>query len=92
MIETAISIAIAMFSIAVLLSFWRLAIGPDVLDRVLALDTLYINAIGLALLLGLRFQTQLLFEAALVIALLGFLGTVALARFAERGDLIERHD
>ena len=92
MIQTALSLAIVMFAIAFLLAFWRLVIGPDLLDRVLALDTLYVNAIGLALLLGLRFETQLLFEAALVIALLGFLGTVALARFAERGDLIERHD
>jgi multicomponent K+:H+ antiporter subunit F len=92
MIETALSITLAMFGIATLLAAWRLAIGPDLLDRVLALDTLYINAIGVALLLGLRFQTQLLFETALVIAMLGFLGTVALARFAERGDLIERHD
>jgi len=92
MIQTALSLAIVMFAIAFLLAFWRLVIGPDLLDRVLALDTLYVNAIGLALLLGLRFETQLLFESALVIALLGFLGTVALARFAERGDLIERHD
>jgi multicomponent K+:H+ antiporter subunit F len=92
MIETALSITVVMFVVATLLAFWRLVVGPALLDRVLALDTLYINAIGLALLLGLRFQTDLLFEAALVIALLGFLGTVALARFAERGDLIQRHD
>jgi multicomponent K+:H+ antiporter subunit F len=92
MIETALSITVVMFVVATLLAFWRLVAGPALLDRVLALDTLYINAIGLALLLGLRFQTDLLFEAALVIALLGFLGTVALARFAERGDLIQRHD
>jgi multicomponent K+:H+ antiporter subunit F len=92
MIETALSITLVMFVVATLLAFWRLIVGPALLDRVLALDTLYINAIGLALLVGLRFQTELLFEAALVIALLGFLGTVALARFAERGDLIQRHD
>jgi multicomponent K+:H+ antiporter subunit F len=92
MIETALSITVVLFVLATLLAFWRLVVGPSLLDRVLALDTLYINAIGLALLLGLRFQTDLLFEAALVIALLGFLGTVALARFAERGDLIRRHD
>jgi multicomponent K+:H+ antiporter subunit F len=92
MIETALSITVVMFVVATLLAFWRLVVGPALLDRVLALDTLYINAIGLALLLGLRFHTELLFEAALVIALLGFLGTVALARFAERGDLIQRHD
>jgi multicomponent K+:H+ antiporter subunit F len=92
MIDTALSIALAMFSLATLLAAWRLMVGPGLLDRVLALDTLYVNAIGVALLLGLRFQTQLLFEVALVIAMLGFLGTVALARFVERGDLIERHD
>lgn len=92
MIDTALSITLMMFGVAMLLTAWRLLTGPDLLDRVLALDTLYVNALGVALLLGLRFRTELLFEAALVIAMLGFLGTIALARFAERGDLIERHD
>jgi len=92
MIDIALSITLVMFVVATLLAAWRLLVGPDLLDRVLALDTLYLNALGIALLLGLRFRTTLLFEAALVIAMLGFLGTIALTRFAERGDLVERHD
>lgn len=84
MIESAIGIALALFTVAALLSSWRLFTGPGALDRVLALDTLYVNAISIALLLGMWQRTELLFEAALVVAMLGFAGTVALARFAER--------
>jgi multicomponent K+:H+ antiporter subunit F len=59
------------------------------LDRALALDTMYINVVALVILLGMRFRTELLFEAALIIALLGFASTVALARYLSRGDVIE---
>jgi multicomponent K+:H+ antiporter subunit F len=62
-----------------------------VLDRVLALDTLYVNVLAIVVLLGMRFETQVYFEAALVIAMLGFIGTVVTARFVSRGDLID-HD
>ena len=58
-------------------------------DRVLALDTMYVNIVALVVLLGLRQGTQLYFEAALLIALLGFVATVALARYLMRGDVIE---
>jgi multicomponent K+:H+ antiporter subunit F len=56
---------------------------------VLALDTLYVNVVALVVLLGMRLQTALFFEAALLIALLGFVGTVALSRYLSRGDVIE---
>ena len=65
--------------------------SSDVLDRVLALDTLYVNVLAIVVLLGMRFETQVYFEAALVIAMLGFIGTVVTARFVSRGDLID-HD
>jgi multicomponent K+:H+ antiporter subunit F len=91
MIEQALPLAIAMFAIALLLSCWRLLVGPDVLDRVLALDTLYVNALALVVLLGIVFRTQVYFEAALVVAMLGFVGTVVTARFVSRGDVID-HD
>jgi multicomponent K+:H+ antiporter subunit F len=91
MIDHALSLTIAMFCIALLLSCWRLLAGPDVLDRVLALDTLYVNALALVVLLGLKFRTQVYFEAALVIAMLGFVGTVVTARFVSRGDIVH-HD
>jgi len=85
----ALDFALLAFSAAVLLSLWRLLRGPHATDRVLALDTLYINAVALAILLGIRMSTVLLFEAALIIAMLGFVGTVALGRFLARGDVVE---
>lgn len=84
-----LDIATGAVSLAVLLCTWRLVRGPHVLDRVLALDTLYLNTAALVVLLGVRGQTALLFEAALVIAMLGFASTVALARYLTRGDVVE---
>ena len=89
MIEAAVNFAIACVAVALLLTAWRLLAGPEATDRVLALDTLYVNTVALVLLLGLRFGSDLLFEAALVIAMLGFVATVALARFLARGDVVE---
>ena len=77
------------FVLALLLAAWRLLRGPSTPDRILALDTLYVNAIAILMLLGIMLGTSLYFAAALVIALLGFVGTVALARFVLRGDIIE---
>ncbi len=84
-----LNFALVAVSIATLLCLWRLLAGPERTDRVLALDTLYINVVALAILLGMRLQTALLFEAALLIAMLGFVATVALARYLTRGDVIE---
>jgi multicomponent K+:H+ antiporter subunit F len=70
-------------------SAYRLLRGPTVPDRILALDTLYVNAVALLMLLGIVLDTKFYFEAALVIVMLGFIGTVALARFVLRGDIIE---
>ena len=61
-----------------LLCGWRWLKGPDIIDRVLAIDTLYLNAVALVLLLGIRQQSVIMFEAALIIALLGCAPTVAL--------------
>ena len=85
----ALDFAILAIAVAVALCLWRLLRGPEITDRVLALDTLYVNAVALAILLGLRLGTLLLFEAALIIALLGFVSTVALGRYLARGDVIE---
>ena len=76
----ALNFALGAVSVSMLLCAWRLLRGPEVTDRLLALDTLYINTVALVILLGLRWQTALLFEAALIIAMLGFVSTVALAR------------
>jgi len=89
MIALAIIIACGMLGGALLLNFFRLLRGPLLADRILALDTLYITAIALLLLLDMRWQQTLYFEAALLIAVFGFIGTVALAKFRTRGAVIE---
>ena len=88
-LEMALNIGIAAVAVAILLCTWRLVGGPTLTDRILALDTLYLSVVALVVMLGLRWQTSLLFEAALIIAMLGFAGTVALARCLSRGDVVE---
>jgi multicomponent K+:H+ antiporter subunit F len=78
-----------MIGIAVVLNAWRLIRGPDASDRILALDTLYINAAAAILLYGIHLGRSDFFQAALLIALLGFVSTMALAKFLLRGDIIE---
>jgi multicomponent K+:H+ antiporter subunit F len=68
---------------------FRLLRGPRAQDRILGLDTLYVNAMLLLLTFGIAAGSSLYFEAALVIALLGFVGTVALGKFLLRGEVIE---
>ncbi len=89
LIDAALNFALVAVSVAMVLCAWRLLRGPEVPDRLLALDTLYINTVALVILLGLRWQTALLFEAALIIAMLGFVSTLALARYLSRGDVVE---
>ncbi|MBT9540468.1 K+/H+ antiporter subunit F [Thiobacillus sp.] len=89
MLSTALQIAFALVSLAFLLSFWRLLKGPDAPDRILALDTLYVNTLALLVLLGIHRGSALYFEAALLIAMMGFVGTVALCKYLLRGDIIE---
>lgn len=86
---TALDIALSALALSMLLCGWRLLRGPTLTDRILAFDTLYLNAAGVVVLLGIRSRTELLFEAALIVAMLGFVGTVALARYVTRGDVIE---
>ena len=88
-LDLALDFALAAVALSMLLCGWRLLRGPDLPDRILALDTVYINAVALVVLLGLRWQTALLFEAALIVAMLGFVATVAAARFVSRGDVVE---
>ncbi len=88
-LDLALTIGIGAVTLTLLMCGWRLLRGPTVVDRVLALDTLYLSLVALVVMLGLRWQTPLLFEAALIVALLGFVGTVALARYISRGDVVE---
>lgn len=85
----ALDFAFVCVALALLIATVRLLRGPDAVDRVLALDTLYINVVALVILLGVRSRSGLLFEAALIVAMLGFVSTVALARFLGRGEVIE---
>lgn len=85
----ALDFATAAIGLALLLCGWRLLRGPELTDRVLALDTIYVNVVALVVLQGLREGNGLMFEAALIIALLGFVSTVALARYLSRGDVLE---
>ncbi len=88
-LNIALTIGIGAATLTLLLCGWRLLLGPTIADRVLALDTLYLSLVALVVMLGLLWQTPLLFEAALIVALLGFVGTVALARYLSRGDVVE---
>jgi multicomponent K+:H+ antiporter subunit F len=89
MLELALAIAFGAIGVAMLLNLWRLVRGPDVPDRIIALDTLYINAIAILVLTGIYYRSALYFEAALLIALMGFVATVAFSKYLLRGDIIE---
>ena len=89
LLATVLPWAMAAFVFALALSAWRLLKGPSLVDRILALDTLYINTIALLVLLGIQRGTPLYFEAALVIAMLGFASTVVLSKYLLRGNIVE---
>ncbi|HEV7371474.1 K+/H+ antiporter subunit F [Arenibaculum sp.] len=89
MIAVSCMVAIACISVAAVLNVYRLAVGPDALDRVLALDTLVINAIALIVVIGIWYATAMYFEAALLFAMVGFLSTAAFCKFLLRGNVIE---
>jgi multicomponent K+:H+ antiporter subunit F len=75
--------------LAMALNLWRMAMGPSLPDRILGLDTLSINAIALIMLLDIALGSVLYLEAALILAMMGFVGTVALCKFILSGDIIE---
>lgn len=85
----ALLVAQVMLALAMALAVWRILRGPRAQDRVLGLDTLYVNALLMMVTFGVRTGSTLYFEAALVIGLLGFASTVALAKFLMRGEVIE---
>lgn len=89
MLAIVIPVAFAMIGLALLLNLWRILRGPALPDRIVALDAMYINAIALLVLLGIHWDNRLYFTVALLIAMLGFVSTVALAKYLLRGDIIE---
>lgn len=89
MLAIVIPIALFMMSFALALNLLRLVLGPSLPDRIIALDTMYINAIALLVLYGIYQGSSFYFEAALLIAVMGFVGTVVLSKYLLRGDIIE---
>ncbi|MGJ8589620.1 MAG: K+/H+ antiporter subunit F [Yoonia sp.] len=89
LLNIALAITFLALALGQVMSMVRLVLGPTSGDRVLALDTMVINALGLVIVLGIYKGVQIYFEVALLIAMLGFVSTVALARFILRGDIIE---
>ncbi|KPY88103.1 K+/H+ antiporter subunit F [Pseudomonas syringae pv. tagetis] len=89
LLDNAILISLLIFALAMVITLLRLLKGPSAQDRVLALDYLYIIAMLMMLVLGIRYASDTYFEAAILIALFGFVGSFALAKFLLRGEVIE---
>ncbi|MBN6151820.1 K+/H+ antiporter subunit F [Xanthomonas sp. AmX2] len=88
-IETTIATCMHVVGLAMLLALWRLLRGPTVPDRILALDTLSVTAIAELMLFGMYLDSPVYFEAALIIAMLGFGSTVVLSKYVLRRDIVE---
>jgi len=88
-LEFAVNFASLCVTLAMLLALVRLFLGPSAQDRVLALDTFYVNGMLMLLVLGIRSASTAYFDMALLIALFGFVGSMALAKFLLRGEVIE---
>jgi multicomponent K+:H+ antiporter subunit F len=82
-------VALVLLGLAMVAASFRMMRGPRAQDRIVAFDAFYVNAMLLLLVFGMRTGSTLYFEAALVIALLGFVATLALAKFLMRGEIIE---
>ncbi len=89
MIASALYFAFACFGLGLLFCLWRVVFGPNPADRILALDTMVINVIALLVLYGIAEGTAVYFEASMLVAMVGFVSTVAYCRFVLRGDIIE---
>ncbi|HET8938898.1 MAG TPA: K+/H+ antiporter subunit F [Polyangiales bacterium] len=89
LLTSAIAFALACYAFASVLVLVRLVRGPRAQDRVFALDLLYLHAILVMLVLGIRHQSDLFFDAALLVALFGFVSSSAMAKFILRGEVIE---
>ena len=85
----ALKFALFLLAVAMLCALSRLLIGPSAQDRVMALDGLYINGMLMMLVLGINYASNVYFEAALLVAIFGFVGSTAMAKFLLRGEVIE---
>lgn len=91
-LTTSIEVALGLIVIAVLLGFVRLVKGPSMPDRVVALDMMTVVIVAFCGLASIRYNEPAFLDVALVLALVGFLATVALARFAERNTARQKGD
>jgi len=89
MLAYVIPLCMTLIGLGAVLNVIRLVKGPDMPDRVLALDTLYINALAMIILFGIWLASDLFFEAALLIAVMGIVGTVAVAKHLLHGEIID---
>ncbi len=89
LLSGALSFGVSCHALAMRLTLRRLLQGPTAQDRVLALDYLYVNGMLATLVLGMRYQSTMYFEGALLIAALGFVGSMAMVKFLLRGEVIE---
>lgn len=89
MITLTLQIALGFVALALLFNGWRLLKGPALGDRIVALDTMVINAIALIILIGMIGESDAYFEAALLLAMVGFVSTIAYCKFILRGDIVE---
>ncbi|SFS09366.1 K+/H+ antiporter subunit F [Sphingomonas jatrophae] len=89
MIGVALHFALGCVALALLFNGWRLLRGPSLGDRIMALDTMVINAIALIVLIGIAGGNDTYFEAALLLAMVGFVSTIAYCKFILRGDIVE---
>lgn len=89
MLTAALYFAFGCYGLALLINLLRMAKGPDTSDRILALDTMVINMIALLILYGIWRGTAIYYEASMLVAMVGFVSTVAYCRFSLRGDIIE---
>lgn len=89
LLSWSLAFALACLTVAMAMALLRMLIGPRAQDRVLAFDCLYTNTMLVILALGLRYRSSSYFEAALLIALFGFVGSTAMSKFLLRGEVIE---
>ena len=85
----ALGICMVAITLSMMMCLGRLIVGPSIVDRLLALDTLFLNVTCLIVVLGIYWSTTSLFEGALLVAMLGFVSTVALARYFTSGHVID---
>lgn len=91
MFDTILVLSLIILSVSIVASLYRVIIGPSMPDRVIALDTIGINIIGIVGILSIMLKVQAFLEIILLIGILAFIGTIAFSKFIERGVVIE-HD